>query len=94
VPIAIETAVNYLRPRADELGDGEFVAAVAERADCGILLDLHNIYCNALNGRQSVDPVRVGAPAAARLGTTSIEVVRIVVELRRRSHRRDLAAAA
>lgn len=22
---------------------------------CGILLDLHNIYCNALNGRQSVE---------------------------------------
>jgi len=55
VPIAIETGVNYLGPRADELGDGEFMAAVAERADCGILLDLHNIYCNALNGRQSVE---------------------------------------
>jgi uncharacterized protein len=55
VPIAIETGVNYLRPRGDELGDGEFMALVADRADCGILLDLHNIYCNALNGRQSVE---------------------------------------
>jgi uncharacterized protein (UPF0276 family) len=55
VPIAIETGVNYLRPRADELGDGEFMAIVAQRADCGILLDLHNIYCNALNGRQPVE---------------------------------------
>jgi uncharacterized protein (UPF0276 family) len=55
VPIAVETGVNYLAPRADEIGDGEFMAAVAERADCGILLDLHNIYCNALNGRQSVE---------------------------------------
>jgi uncharacterized protein (UPF0276 family) len=55
VPLAIETGVNYLRPRDDEIGDGEFMATVAERADCGILLDLHNIYCNALNGRQDVD---------------------------------------
>ncbi len=55
VPIAIETGVNYLRQRDDEIGDGEFMARVAEAADCGILLDLHNIYCNALNGRQPVE---------------------------------------
>ena len=35
--------------------DGAFVAAVAERANSGILLDLHNIYTNAVNGRQPVD---------------------------------------
>jgi hypothetical protein len=34
--------------------DGTFVAAVAERAQCGILLDLHNIFANGLNGRQPV----------------------------------------
>ena len=55
LPVAVETGVSYLRPRADELSDGEFVARVVETADCGILLDLHNVYCNAVNGRQSVD---------------------------------------
>jgi len=55
VPVAVETGVNYLRPRLDEMPDGDFVAAVAETADCGILLDLHNIFANALNGRQPVD---------------------------------------
>jgi uncharacterized protein (UPF0276 family) len=55
VPIAVETGVNYLHRRADELPDGEFVARVAEAADCGILLDLHNIWANQKNGRQSVD---------------------------------------
>jgi uncharacterized protein (UPF0276 family) len=54
VPIAVETGVNYLRPRADELPDGEFVARVVEGADCGLLLDLHNIFANGLNGRQPV----------------------------------------
>ena len=54
VPFAFETGVNYLRPRADEIPDGEFVAQVAERAECGILLDLHNIYANEWNGRQKV----------------------------------------
>jgi uncharacterized protein len=51
VPLAVETGVNYLRPRRDELPDGEFMAALAEDADCGILLDLHNVYCNERNGR-------------------------------------------
>jgi uncharacterized protein (UPF0276 family) len=55
VPIAVETGVNYLRPRADELVDGAFVAAVARSADCGLLLDMHNVFTNALNGRQPVD---------------------------------------
>ncbi len=54
VPLAIETGVNYLRPRADEIPDGEFTAAVAAEADCGILLDLHNVYANQLNGRQTI----------------------------------------
>jgi uncharacterized protein (UPF0276 family) len=55
VPILVETGVNYLRPRSDEIPDGEFVAAVAQSADCGLLLDMHNVFTNALNGRQPVD---------------------------------------
>jgi uncharacterized protein (UPF0276 family) len=54
VPIAVETGVNYLRPRADELPDGEFVSRVVEATDCGLLLDLHNVFTNSLNGRQPV----------------------------------------
>lgn len=53
-PVAFETGVNYLRPRRDELDDGAFFAAVADGADSGILLDLHNLWCNQRNGRQSV----------------------------------------
>src|SRR5204863_1075375 len=55
VPLAVETGVNYLRPRTDELPDGEFVARVIETADCGLLLDLHNVYCNSVNGRQPIE---------------------------------------
>ena len=49
----METPVNYLRPRRGELADGEFVARVVENAQCGILLDLHNIWTNERNGRQT-----------------------------------------
>ena len=51
-PVAFETGVNYLAPVAGELEDGQFFAEVANRADCGILLDLHNLLCNERNGRQ------------------------------------------
>jgi uncharacterized protein (UPF0276 family) len=54
VPVAFETAVNYLPPLPGEIPDGAFAAAVAELADCDILLDLHNIWCNERNGRQGV----------------------------------------
>lgn len=52
VPVAIENGTSYLRPRSDEMSDGEFIARVVEAADCGLLLDLHNAYANAVNGRQ------------------------------------------
>ncbi|HWF81759.1 MAG TPA: DUF692 family protein [Streptosporangiaceae bacterium] len=54
VAFAIENGVSYLRRRRDEMSDGEFVAAVAEQADVGILLDLHNAYANERNGRGSM----------------------------------------
>jgi uncharacterized protein (UPF0276 family) len=54
IRLAVETPVSYLPPVPGEWPDGAFVAAVAEAADCGILLDLHNVLCNARNGRQSV----------------------------------------
>ena len=54
VPFAFETGVSYLSYQAGEMTDGAFFANVAETADCGILLDLHNLWANARNGRQTV----------------------------------------
>jgi uncharacterized protein (UPF0276 family) len=57
VPLAVETGVNYLRPREDEIPDGRFLSAVANAADCGLLLDLHNLWANDRNGRQPLESV-------------------------------------
>ncbi len=54
VPFAFETGVNYLSRHDGEMSDGAFFAAVAEAADCGILLDLHNLWANERNGRQTM----------------------------------------
>ena len=44
------------------MSDGAFVARIAEEADCGILLDLHNIYCNERNGRITLDAFLADLP--------------------------------
>lgn len=54
IPFLFETGVNYLAPQPFELPDGYFVNEIAERADCNILLDVHNILANEKNGRQRV----------------------------------------
>lgn len=55
VPFLVETGVNYLQPRVGEMSDGQFTAAVVQAADCGILLDVHNLWANERNGRQSIE---------------------------------------
>lgn len=62
VPFAFENTPSYLKPQPFEIPDGEFLAQVAEQADCGILLDLHNLWCNELNGRQPVSEVLASLP--------------------------------
>ena len=61
-PVAIETGVSYLARKPFEMADGEFLARVAEAADCGVLLDLHNLYCNERNGRESIETFLERAP--------------------------------
>jgi hypothetical protein len=56
VPLAGETGVNARRPRRDAVPDGEFRAALAERADCGRRLDRYHVAGNERNGRPTVAP--------------------------------------
>jgi uncharacterized protein (UPF0276 family) len=57
LPFAFETGVNYFDRREGEMADGDFFSAVAEEADCGILLDLANLWINQRNGRANVSDV-------------------------------------
>lgn len=62
LPVAVETGVAYLARKDFEMADGDFVAEVVSQADCGILLDLHNVYCNARNGRFRMDEFLASLP--------------------------------
>jgi len=48
-PILIENVSSYLTYRESTMREWEFLARVAEAADCGILLDINNVYVNAFN---------------------------------------------
>lgn len=47
--ILIENVSSYLQFQDSYIPEWEFVSEVARRADCGILLDINNIYVNAVN---------------------------------------------
>jgi uncharacterized protein (UPF0276 family) len=47
--ILLENVSSYLTYRHSTMHEWEFLAAVAERADCLILLDLNNVYVSSVN---------------------------------------------
>jgi uncharacterized protein len=49
VPIAIEPVSYYATPPGSSLDEAEFVSEVLVRADAKLLLDVNNVYVNAMN---------------------------------------------
>ena len=49
VPIAVENVSSYAEFHKSEMTEWEFLNEVVERADCGILLDVNNIYVSSRN---------------------------------------------
>lgn len=59
--ILVENVSAYVALRGAEMSEVEFVCEVIRRADCGVLLDVNNIYVNArnqgLSAEQYVDAI-------------------------------------
>lgn len=53
-PIAVENVSYYAAPQR-EMSEIEFLNAVVDEADCGLLLDVNNIYVNSIN--HHYDPI-------------------------------------
>lgn len=54
--IVLENASTYVQFRGDEMPEWEFVAELAKRSGCGLLLDVNNVYVSAVN--HGFDPRR------------------------------------
>lgn len=54
--ILVENVSSYVSFTASSLTEWDFLAALAERADCGLLLDVNNVYVSSVN--HGFDPYR------------------------------------
>ncbi len=64
IPIAVENVSSYAEYHESEMTEWEFLNEVVEAADCGILLDVNNIYVSSQN--HDFDPLTYvnGVPSA------------------------------
>ncbi|MEP6791063.1 MAG: DUF692 domain-containing protein [Ramlibacter sp.] len=59
-PLLVENLSAYLTLAGSDRSEAEFLNALAQRTGCGLLVDVNNIYVNALNARlagDEADPV-------------------------------------
>ena len=62
--ILLENVSSYLTYESSRLTEWEFLSEVARRADCGILLDVNNIYVSARNHGFDPEAYLAGVPRA------------------------------
>jgi uncharacterized protein (UPF0276 family) len=71
VPVIVENVSSYAEFHASEMTEWEFLTEVVEQADCGILLDVNNIYVSSRN--HGFDPkVYLDAVPAGRVAQIHI----------------------
>jgi uncharacterized protein (UPF0276 family) len=54
-PLVVENPSSYVAFRSSTMGEADFLARLAEEADCALLLDVNNVYVSAFN--HGFDPV-------------------------------------
>lgn len=58
-PFLIENISYYLEYPGAEMSEAEFISRIVEQSDCGLLLDINNVYVNARNrGENPLDFLR------------------------------------
>ena len=48
-PLHLENPSSYLELTASTMGEAEFLARLTEKADCGVLLDVNNVFVSSFN---------------------------------------------
>jgi len=62
--LLLENVSSYVTYRASQLTEWEFISAIAERADCLLLLDINNIHVSAFNHGFNAQDYLDGIPPA------------------------------
>ncbi|MGB5103222.1 MAG: DUF692 domain-containing protein [Steroidobacteraceae bacterium] len=61
--ILLENVSGYLSYAGSEMSEWEFLSAIAEQADCQLLLDVNNVYVSSVNHRFDPLAYLAGVPA-------------------------------
>jgi uncharacterized protein (UPF0276 family) len=62
-PILLENVSTYVRFASDQYGETAFLAELARRTGCGVLLDVNNLYVNQCNhGEDAIDAMNALPP--------------------------------
>jgi uncharacterized protein len=61
--ILLENVSSYVAFRHSTMPEWAFISAIAERADCGILLDVNNVFVSAVNHGFRAEDYLAGLPA-------------------------------
>ena len=65
--LVLENVSTYVRFAGDEMSEWEFLAALASRSGCELLLDVNNVYVNSVNhGFDAREFIAALAPASIR----------------------------
>jgi uncharacterized protein (UPF0276 family) len=62
-PVLIENVSTYVRFRDDQYGETAFLAELARRTGCGVLLDVNNLYVNQCNHGEDARDAMAALPA-------------------------------
>ncbi len=55
IPLILENITYMLEIPGSEMNEAEFLSEILERTDCGLLLDITNLYINSVNHHYSID---------------------------------------
>jgi len=64
-PLVLENVSSYVRFRADEMSEWEFIAELVRRTGCELLLDVNNVHVNSVNHGFVAQTFIDAMPAAA-----------------------------
>jgi uncharacterized protein (UPF0276 family) len=62
-PLVLENPSTYVTFTSDTLAEWEFLRAMAEEADCGLLLDVNNVYVSSVNHGFDAEAFVAAVPA-------------------------------
>lgn len=49
LPVALENPSNYIEFKMSQMDEAEYLSRLTEKADCGLLLDVNNVFVSAFN---------------------------------------------